>query len=242
MKYPIFSLLFVLSLLMSIPSHAHFVWIETATNGQLNQSQDIKIFFGEFSYGKYESAEGRSFSKIKDFSLEVCHTDGSKVPLEVTPNGNHFLAQFKPEKEGTYTVILNHDKIPVYDLTKYGHGIFKAHYHATAKIQVGETMNHTLVNNPNSISIKNRSEKKDEYVLEILYKGQPLANTEIALLANDQWNKTITTDENGLVSFKLPWKSTFVVEATFRDDTKGVYLNTEYDYLWHCCTLTIKNE
>ncbi len=233
--------LLIFVILVSTQSFAHFIWVETDQQGELNKEQEIKIFFGEFSYGKYEKAEGRSFSRIKDFELYIMNPKGEKIDLNAKPNGDHYLAKFTPNSEGTFTVVLNHDKIPVYDLSKYGHGVFKANYHATSKIQVGKKIEETFARNPESITIKNLSDTKDTYKLQVWYKGEVLKNSKVHILAPDNWSKTLKTDENGMISFTLPWKSTFVIEAVFKQEDKGVYMNAEYDYIFNCCTLSIQN-
>lgn len=221
-------------------SFGHFMWIETNQIGKINQEQQIDVFFGEFSYGMKEEAKGDSFTKVKEFTLRVVHSSGESVDLEAVANGDHYTAKFTPKQEGTYTVIMNNDQINVYDLTRHNFGIFKAHYHATAKIQVGEKSTQTIVDNPNGITIKNVSTKTDKAELLVLYKGKALTEAEFTVFMPDKWSRSIKTDANGMVSFDLPFETTYVVEATFKDETTGTFKGTDYQFVWHCCSLSIK--
>jgi len=43
-----------------------------------------------------------------------------------------------------------------------------------------------------------------EQKMKVLYKGSPLANTEVFILSKSGWRKTVTTDSMGVVSFTPP--------------------------------------
>ena len=226
------------ALFLSINVSAHFVWIETAEAGEIGESQEIKIFWGEYDDGK-EAADGKSFTKIKDFELYVIQPNGKKTVLTAKPNGDHFLSTYTPDKNGTFTIILNHNKIPVYDLSKYGHGIFKANYHATAKIQVGDKTGETVVENPNSISVQNLSESSDVLKIQAMYRGEPMAKTEIVVMVAGGWTKKLKTDENGYAIVKLPYQTTYVMEVTYKEEVAGSFEGVDYNYIWHCCSLSV---
>lgn len=178
---------------------------------------------------------------MKDFALTVVHPSGEKTNLTATPQEDCYRASFTPTEKGTYTVIMDNDKIEVYDLTKHNIGIFKAYYHATAKIQVGEKIESTIIDNENSITIKNVSEKAGEVKLKVFYKNEILPNHDFNVFVPDQWTKKLRTDEEGYVTFSLPWTgTTYVVEATFKEETSGKYNDIDYNFVWHCASLSVK--
>ncbi|MEH0157431.1 DUF4198 domain-containing protein [Limibacter armeniacum] len=233
-------LLFIsLILTTSLPSFAHYMWIETNATGTKNQSQEIKVYFGEYTYGVSEKVKGEAFPKVKDFTLWVIDSKGNKTELAVKPATDHYTSSFTPKEDGTYTVILNNDKIDVIDYTKYDFGIFKTHYHSTAKIQVGEKAQNTVAQNDNGISIKEVKNDKNEVTLQVLYKGKPLPKNEVKVFVSDLWSKTLHTNEEGSVSFNLPWNMKYVIETTLKEELPGKYKGTDYEFIWHCATYCI---
>ncbi len=220
-------------------SFAHYLWIETNPTGSIGTEQHIKVHYGEYTYGVIEAVNGEAFPKVKDFILWVIDAKGHKTKLETTANDHYYLARFTPKTNGTYTIALNNDTIDVIDYTQYDFGIFKTHYHATTKFQVGESLTETAAVNTNGIVVKNVSENKDEITLQVLYKNQPFAKNELKVFVADLWSKTLETDNNGYVSFKLPWKTKYIIETTTKEEVPGVYKNEPYQFIWHCATYTI---
>lgn len=225
--------------LATTKSFAHYLWIETNANGQLGIEQQIKIYFGEYTYGIVEPVMGKAFSNVKAFNLWVVDGEGKKTTLKASPQENHYLATFTPKTNGTHTVILNNDHIGVIDYTAYNFGIFKTHYHSTAKFQVGKKANETVALNKNGITIKDVSKTPNQVKLQVLYKNAPLAKNEVKVFISDLWSKTLETDENGYVSFKLPWKTKYLIETTKKEEVPGTFKGEDYEFIWHCATYTI---
>lgn len=221
-------------------SFAHFMWIETNQKGKLGESQEIKVYFGEFTKGIYEKVDGKSFTKMKNFSLWVMSDSGERTNLEVTPKDNYYLATFTPENTGTYTVILDNDNIEVIDFSKKDFGIFKPHYHATAKIQVSDQMNLTVADNPTGITLKNVSDEPTRARIQVLYKGEILPNHELEVYIPDGWSQTLKTDARGMADFSLTFDTTYVVEVMKNEEVSGTYQEVDYEFIWHCATLSVK--
>ena len=221
-------------------SYAHYLWIETNPSGKIDQEQEVKVFYGEYTYGVIEKVNGEAFPKVKDFTLWIVDANGVKKQLKVTAKKNHYLARFTPKNNGTYTVVLDNNKIDVIDYTQYDFGIFKTHYNSSAKIQVGEKISETIANNKNGITIKDISKTVDEIKLQVLYKGKALKENEVKIYVADLWSKTLYTDKDGFISFKLPWKSKYILETTFNEKVPGKFRGKEYQFIWHCATYCIK--
>lgn len=218
---------------------AHYLWVETAPMGTKGVEQDIKVYYGEYTYGEIEKVNGDAFSKVKNFTLWVIDEKGNRTILETIPSEDHYLAKFTPTSNGTFTVVLNNNDIEVIDYTEYDFGIFKTHYHATAKIQVGHTANETISVNEEGISIKQVSESGDTVKLQVFYKNKPLAENEVQIYVADLWSKTLQTDDNGYVSFKRPWDTKYIIETTLKEEVQGIYKDKAYQFLWHCATYSI---
>ena len=238
MKKSIITLLFLF--FIASQSFAHYLWIETNATGKIGETQEIKVYFGEYTYGVIEKVNGEAFPKVKDFTLWVVDANGTKTQLKVTPTENYYVTSFTPKSEGTYTVVLNNNKIDVIDYTQYDFGIFKTHYNSSAKIQVGKKTSETIAKNDAGITIKDLSKTDDEIKLQVLYKGKPLEKNEVKIYMADLWSKTLSTDENGTISFKLPWKTKYILETTTKEEIPGKYNGEEYQFIWHCATYCIK--
>ncbi|MDW7692024.1 DUF4198 domain-containing protein [Flammeovirgaceae bacterium SG7u.111] len=222
-----------------VQSFAHYLWIETSAKGEIGKEQEIRVYFGEYTYGVKEKIKGEAYMKVKDFTLWVVDAQGKKIRLNIEPKDDYYAAAFTPDAEGTYTVILDNDKIDVVDFTKYNFGIFKTHYHAVSKIQVGDKANHTVADNAEGVAIKNISEEKGKVKLKVFYKGKALPESEITVFVADQWSKTLETDQNGIASFDLPWKTKYVVEVTKKEEVPGTYKDVAYEFIWHATTVSV---
>lgn len=227
-------------LLTTVSSFAHYLWIETDPNGTINQEQEIKIYFGEYTYGVIENIEGEAFPKVKNFTLWVIDPSGNKTLLDTSEENTYYKAKFTPKTDGTYTVFLNNDQIDVIDYTQYNFGVFKTHYHSVAKIKVGENnQSETVISNENGITIKDISNTSEEIQLQVFYKSEILPKNEVKIYVSDLWSKTLETNENGIVSFKLPWKTKYIIETTKKEEVPGEYKGISYEFIWHCATYTI---
>ena len=222
---------------------AHFMWIETATTGKAGKKQDVKVFFGEYTYGLQEKVTDDAFAKMKNFEVWAIAPNGDKTTLTLQPGEDFYSGYFTPPTNGTYTLVLNNNKIDVVDYTQYNFGIFKTHYHSTAKVVVGDKVANTAALNPDGLTIvdttKKLSAQKVETTLTVLYKGQPIKETEITIFVADQWSKKLTTDENGTVKFTLPWNTKYVAEVTKKEEVPGTYNGKEYQFIYHCATYAL---
>lgn len=222
---------------------AHFMWVETAPTGKAGTKQEVKVFFGEYTYGLQEKVAGEAFEKMKNFEVWAVSPNGDKTALQMQPGENFYSGYFTPKANGTYTIVLNNNKIDVVDYTQYNFGIFKTHYHSTAKVEVGGTAANTASLNPEGLTVVDASKKtaaaNGETTLTIFYKGQPLKENEVTIFVADQWSKKLTTDANGSVKFSLPWNTKYVVEVTKKEEVPGKYNGKDYQFIYHCATYTL---
>lgn len=243
MKKNILALLLILA---ATPIFAHYMWIETVPTGKLNKEHQIKVRFGEYTYGVFEKVEGDAFKGVSEFSLWVIFPNGDKKEMELSPREDHYATSFVPSEKGTYTVVLDNKNMKVLDYTQYDFGIFKPQYHAKARIVVDETIAPLATSNPEGIEIVDLTDrtygKADEVVLQLLFKGAPMAKNELSVYQADMWSKKLTTDEEGKVSFKLPWPTLYTIEATYNEEVPGKFKGLDYSFIWHCATYCIPFE
>lgn len=235
-------LLFVL-LFVSANSFAHFMWVETSPIGKINKKQEVKVFFGEYTYGLQEKVAEEAFGKMKNFEVWVISPSGEKTKLQMTPGELSYNGSFEPKANGTYTVALNNNNIDVIDYTQYDFGIFKTHYHSTAKVEVGGTPAETAAVNPDGLTLVDITKKvhanDGEATFKVLYKGQPIKDQEVTVFIDNQWSKKVYTDKDGIIKFGLPWGVKYVMEATKKEEVPGKFNGKDYQFIWHCATYCI---
>ncbi|SFU64464.1 Uncharacterized conserved protein, contains GH25 family domain [Pustulibacterium marinum] len=221
-------------------SFAHFLWIETEATGKLNTKHTVNVYYGEYSYGVKETVGGDTFNKVKNFSLWAIAPDGSKTALEISAKENFYTAQFTPTQKGTYTIALNNNDIEVIDFTKYDFGIFKTHYYSSATVTVGKIQPASVTQNENGIALQLVKKEGNQATFKLLYKNEALAKSEVTIFMQDQWSKKINTDDNGLFTFAMPFDTTYVLEATTKEEVPGEFKGKTYEFVWHCSTFSIK--
>lgn len=229
-----------MTVLTALPTFAHYLWIETEATAEKGKNHEIKIFFGEYTHGVIEQVSGENFPAVAKFNLWLIAPDGTKKSLKASPKEDFYLATFKPNQDGIYTVILNNDNIDVIDYTQYDFGIFKTHYHSTGKIEVGNTDGNTIIQNKKGLAVMQLPSAKNEAKLQVWYQGKPHPKQEVKIFQADLWEKSLTTDENGIISFKLPWDTKYIVETTLKEEVPGTYNGKDYEFIWHCATYCIK--
>ena len=216
------------------------MWVETNESGKKGKEHVVKVHFGEYTHGVIEDPNGENFAGVKNFDLWVIAPSGKKQSIETTIEGNAFHGTFTPTENGTYTVVLNNADIDVIDYTKYDFGIFRTHYHSTAKVVVGKEVSNSVADNESGLVVVNASddlaEKDEEVSLKVLFQGQPIADQEVTIFISDLWSKKLTTDEQGMVTFTLPWETKYTVEATKKEEVPGTYKGEKYEFIWHCAT------
>ncbi|WP_416445195.1 DUF4198 domain-containing protein [Leeuwenhoekiella sp. A16] len=218
---------------------AHYMWVETSATGNLNQEQTVRVYFGEYTYGVTEEVGGDAFAKMDKFTLWLVDPAGNKTRLQTSAEEKFYSSSFIPKVNGTYTLFLNNNEIDVVDYTQYDFGIFKTHYHAVAKVNVGAANEETAINNPEGITLKSIPAETGKVKLQVLYKGEPLPKTEASIYVADLWSKKLESDENGFIAFDLPWDTKYIVEVTTKEEAPGVYNGDNYEFIWHCVTYCI---
>ncbi|MBU3027892.1 DUF4198 domain-containing protein [Zobellia galactanivorans] len=230
-------------LLSTSPIFSHYLWIEAAPQGQLNQEHQIKVRFGEYTYGVIEKVQGDAFKGVSNFSLWLIAPDGTKTTLPISAKDDFYAASFTPNQKGTYTLALDNKDMKVLDFTQYDFGIFKPQYHAKAKVVVDKKPAAIAKTNVDGIEIIDVSPDpfgvSKEVSLQLLFKGKPLAENEVSIFVSDLWSKKLSTDQDGKISFQLPWPTKYTVEATYNETVPGTYKGLDYEFIWHCATYCI---
>ncbi len=233
-------LLFLLLLLSPLHQvYSHYLWIETPTQALLNKQQTVKIKYGEFAYNEVEETSTAVFLKVKDFELWLIDPDGEKKELKTVAKNDHYEAVFTPKKAGSYTLYLDNKKMEVVDSSQYNFGIYKPQYHATAKINVGKNYNTNHITNLDGLEILETATTNRQITLQVRFKNLPLVKSKVMLFFKDGWSKEVETDENGAITFTLPWQTSYAVEVIHIDKTPGTFNQIPYEFIWNCATYFI---
>lgn len=232
--------LLLVCLLLTTKTFAHFYWLETNPNGKINEPQDIKVFFGEYSTNEIEKTTGSVYqNNAKKFMLFIIDSHGNKTALKTIPKDNHYLATFTPKENGVYTVVLDNPNYEVLDFTKYDYGIFKPNYQSITQLKVGDAAVGKAPNlNPKSITIAPVAINASTAKLQVLFKNKPLPNSEVTLFYNNQSEK-IKTNQEGIITFSKIPNQKYILEATHEDKQKGAYNGKIFQFTWHCAVFTI---
>jgi uncharacterized GH25 family protein len=81
---------------------------------------------------------------------------------------------------------------------------------------------------------------------KVFFKGRPLPKAKVSIIVQSGWAKEARTDEQGQVSFDLPWKGSYVLEVGHIDPTPGERQGSggpeKYDGMNHVTTLHVTQD
>ena len=196
---------------------AHALFIETNSNGTLGYTQKITVFYAEPNDLKKERVEDW-WSNTKEFTLWLTLPDGSKKKLTVSEHDDHFTSVFTPLVAGNYYVSIHHTVPTITGKTQY-------QFNASSKVTVGkqkeELASEQLKLGKELFMFKSVSNNKKELSIMLLYDGEALPNASVTIFAPSGWERTIETNEKGIVNFKPEWKGKYLFEAIKKEEVSG---------------------
>jgi uncharacterized GH25 family protein len=213
---------------------AHALWLETSSKGAKNTKQEVKVYYGEYASKELEPID-KWYSDVKDFKLILTSPTNQKIELSKKANANHFVADFTPTEEGTYTLSISH---PSKDLSKTNLYAFSS----LAFVQVSGQFNPIISNKfylniyPMDYAIGNTVEAT------VIKDNKPLVEAEVIVMSEDGWSKVFKTDNDGKVKFPVLWKGHYVIEASFGEEKDGEWNGKPFTYVWEGTTtfITVK--
>lgn len=206
-------------------AQAHHVWIEQDAKG-------ATLYFGEFGDNLREASPGlldkfgkptaQRLSAKGDATLDVSKTAGGFTLGPRAGKGESIVAE-----ENTYPTTERKD----------GDKTTRSIYVPAARLvtdlsQQAPKLTLDLVPTGQS--------GKDGVEFQAFYKGQPLPKAKVELINSSGWGKEFHTDDAGKISVKLPWRGTYVLEMSHRDNTAGERGNGDkYDRASYVTSLTV---
>lgn len=226
MKY----LALALTLFLSLPnaSHAHFIWVLT---GSGHDAGRVQVFFGE----EAEPDDPGLLDRISNAETWSVGWRGEPEKLSLT-KGKASLEATVAKGSQESPVILKH----TYGVFTRGNTSFLLNYYA-------KTYPTVLPGNWRAIEDENRlpfeivpSRKGASTVLQLIWKGMPLAGAEVVIHGPGLKGKLEgTTDESGDFRCELPETGTYSIRGKMTQDTAGTHNGEEYDSIRHYTTLTL---
>jgi len=208
-------------------AEAHHAWIE----------QDAKVatlYFGEFGGNLREASPGLLDKFVKptaqrlsargDTTLEVSKTAGGFTLGARAGKGESLIAE-----ENTYPTTERKD----------GDKTTRSIYVPAARLvtdlsQQAPKLTLDLVPTGQS--------GKDGVEFQAFYKGQPLPKAKVELINSSGWGQEHQTDEAGKIKVKMPWRGTYVLELSHRDNAAGERgAGDRYDRASYVTSLTVMN-
>lgn len=200
-------------------AQAHQLWLEQPAEGAV-------IRFGEFGDNLREASPGLLDKFGKPVATLVTAQGEKAADGRKTANG--FALPFKAAKGDS--IVAEDAGYPLYTVKK-GDQELRNWYHPAARLITGfaaQTPRLTLDMVP--------SGKPGEF--KVVYKGQPLPKAKVSLVVQSGWAKEAHTDEQGLVSFDMPWKGTYVAEVAHDERSGGERGTEKYDGVHYVTSVT----
>jgi uncharacterized GH25 family protein len=184
-------------------AQAHQIWLEQA------EGQGAVIRFGEFGENLREVSPGLLDKFVKPTAV-LLSAQGEKS-AEGSNTGNGFTLPFKA---GTgETIVAEEANYPFYS-TKQGDKSLTNWYRPAARL-----ITSFAAQSPKLVLDLVPTGQPGEF--KLYFKGQPLSKTKVTLVTQSGWSKEERTNEQGLVTFDMPWKGTYIAEVSHNDRVPG---------------------
>jgi hypothetical protein len=238
MKTKISLLFFFLAFSIS-SAFAHALWIETASTGKKGQTQEVKVFFGEYESNEPDSA-AKWFSNLKEFSLVLTAPNGTTKVLTTAPDVHFFKASFTPDQAGFYRLSIVHEVAAVYEHAKIEYYTY-ADVFVTQGESVGEGPKYSPPFPKNALFTVHLDSAPENGKLaspEFVFNKLALENQNVTIINPEQKKQELKTDASGKCNFKVEQNGKYFIEAFKEDKTPGKLNGKDYDKVWHLVTYT----
>jgi len=207
---------------MAVSAHAHHVWLE-----QVASAQSVALRFGEFGDNLREASPGLldTFGKPTGTLIGA---KGETTTAAGSKTADGYALPFVVD--GGASVVAEDRSYPLSRFKKDGKDV-TGWFHPAARLITG-----FAAQQPRLALDLTPTGKEGQ--LKLTFKGQPLAKVQVGIVTQSGWMKEAETDEHGLVSFELPWKGQYVVEAKHSDRTPGERDGQKYDSVSYVTSLT----
>lgn len=231
--------LLLLSLTMPLISNASAYWMEVDGSGKVNQPVQIRIYYGNIDDRGIRVPQGEpELSLTGQFKITVIDEKGhvKKIPLSL--NKDHWEGTFTPESKGVYQVLGLNDTHPVVDRSKTGGKNVLPVDYLCAFYQAESA---SFVEKPARF-LDILTFKRDGLVVVKVFKNGLPATTKLRVFNPENWEKELTTDQNGEATFNPTMKGLYIIRQDMEDPVSGNYQGVSYTSIRHRCNYFLKIE
>ena len=200
-------------------ANAHYVWVEPADGG-------LAMRFGYFGENLRETSPGRLDGFGKPVAT-LLSAKGDKA-VQVSKAANGFALPVAASQGDT--IVAEDAVYPLRKSTQAGKEVTNW-YHPGARLITGFTAAQPKL----ALDLVPTGGPGE---FKLFFKGQPLPKTRVSLFTQSGWSRVRTSDEQGLVSFDMPWQGQYVATVNHTDPTPGERNGEKYDSVGYATTLT----
>lgn len=202
-------------------AHAHYLWIEPGDGG-------ARLYYGEADALLKEKSPGRLDSIKAPQAFVPDATSGKTNAIAVNRTTEHFA--IAADKRAS-AILVTEESLEPSDLTRHGLGIAKSNYYARYG-QPGTSSHAGSV--PLVLDVQGRGPN----AFSVLYRGQPLKNAKLEVIAPNTWVQEHKTNAEGVVEINTPWRGRYVVHVLHVDKAPGEFAGKKYENLRNHFTYT----
>lgn len=192
-------------------AQAHYLWLEADEGG-------MRVYYGEAEGGLREKSPGKLDSMGVPRAF-VPEGDSRATALAVSRSNGHFAVAGGNKAAA---ILATEESASVRDLGKFGLGLAKSNYYA----RYGQPRDQTAAT---ALMLDVAGHEPNR--LTVFYRGRPLKNAKVEVIAPNTWVQEHTTDAEGNVLINTPWRGHYVVHVLHLDPTPGVFEGKRYDTL-----------
>lgn len=183
-------------------ARAHQVWLE-------QDARSAKLYFGEFGDNLHEASPGY-LDKLTQISAQLVSRGGERsVAAEKERDGFRLAGRAAPGE----SVVAEDRAYPLMESTEGSKTTRTAWTPAARYVADLSPRTPKLV-----LDIVPTSPSGD---FRVYYRNAPLAKAQVTLVAVSGWSLAGTTDAEGKVSFRLPWKGSYALLVRHKDASAG---------------------
>jgi hypothetical protein len=201
-KLSLVTLAFLLTL--ATAAQAHYIWIEQPAAGQA-----AVIRFGEFGENLRETSPGLLDNFGKPTATLI--TDKGEQAAEAVKSATGFMLPFRAGQG--QAIVAQDAAFPLRKFKMDGKDV-------TSWFHPGARFVTALAAQPPKLTLDVVPVGRPG-AFKVFFKGQPLPKAKVTVIVQSGWTKEARTDEQGQVSFGLPWKGSYVLEVGHIDRTPG---------------------
>lgn len=197
-------------------AHAHFVWVERDGAGP------ARMYFGEWANDLREKTGGR----LDMFKTPQAFSTSAPQPLSLARRSDHLeiTASGSGDVRVVETGLAPHEDKKNSGKTKTVFCAKAGREDTAARLDL-EFVPTTANGN----------------TFVLMFRGAPLAKTEVTVFGPPKWEKPLQTDDQGRITTPTPWAGRYILNAVFTEQVAGTGDGGAFDRTRYVTTLSFVN-